>query len=135
MSPPQPEPVRRNVYPAAVVAALVAALGPLATAPDLDRSVTLGALAVALTVFGSVAFGLERGRSIAYSPATHDQVVRTAVLRASAVPGDPAPSPLVEHHCPTHGASCWTHPDLAHCPVCAGETPESGDPELQERPT
>jgi hypothetical protein len=65
----QTEPVRRNLYPAAAVAALTALLGPLAVAPSYTPQVIVGAVLAAVVAFGGVAFGTERARGDVY-PAT-----------------------------------------------------------------
>jgi hypothetical protein len=133
MSPPATEPVRRNLYPAALVAAVAAFLGPLAAAPDVTLQLTLGALVAAVAAFGSVAFGLERARGVAWAPASVDRTVRAVTIAARTPVGEPRASPTVEHVCPEHGTTHWVHPDFAHCPACAGEVPDPEDPLLGER--
>jgi hypothetical protein len=135
MSAPATEPVRRNLYPAAVVAALTAFLGPLAAAPDVTLQLILGALVAAVAAFGSVVFGLERARGFAWAPASVDRTVRAVTIQARAPAGEPSASPTVEHVCPEHGTTHWVHPDFAHCPACAGEVPDPDDPLLRERPS
>jgi CBS-domain-containing membrane protein len=63
------EPVRRNLYPAAVAAALTALLGPLAVAQNYTPQVVLGAILAAVVAFGGVAFGAERARGDVYPAA------------------------------------------------------------------
>jgi disulfide bond formation protein DsbB len=69
MSTSATEPVRRNLYPAAVVAALTALLGPLAVVQDYTPQVIIGAILAAIVAFGGVAFGAERARHNVYPAA------------------------------------------------------------------
>jgi small basic protein len=66
---PVVEPVRRKLYPAAVVAALTALLGPLAVAQDYTPQVIIGAILAAVVAFGSVAFGASQARHDVYPAA------------------------------------------------------------------
>jgi uncharacterized membrane protein len=71
----QTEPVRRNLYPAAAVAALVALFSTLAVAPSVTAQVILGAVAASAGAFGAVAFAAEHARSKVYSPATANEIM------------------------------------------------------------
>lgn len=71
----QTEPVRRNLYPAAFVAALASFCSPLAVAPDITAQVIFGALGLAAGAFGAVAFAAEHARSKVYSPATAGEIM------------------------------------------------------------
>lgn len=71
----QTEPVRRNLYPAAFVAALASFCAPISVASDITVQVVVGALGLAAGAFGAVAFAAEHARSKVYSPASVADVV------------------------------------------------------------
>jgi uncharacterized PurR-regulated membrane protein YhhQ (DUF165 family) len=75
MSAPATEPVRRNLYPAAAVSALVALSSTLAVAAEITLQVGFGAVAAAAGAFGAVAFAAEHARSQVYSPATANEIM------------------------------------------------------------
>lgn len=69
------EPVRRNVYIAAVVVALSTFFGALAVVADVTTQVVFGAVSMSLAQFAVLAFGAERARDKAYGPVTVDSIL------------------------------------------------------------
>lgn len=67
------EPVRRNLYVAAIIVALATILGVLGVADDWTPQVLATAGSLGLGEFALIAFGVERARDKVWSPATADE--------------------------------------------------------------
>jgi hypothetical protein len=72
------EPIRRAVYPAAVVAALATLLGFLGVADRVTWQTVATAASLSLVEFAALAFGAEFARSQAWPSATVDSEVADA---------------------------------------------------------
>ncbi len=73
------EPIRKAVYPAAVVAALATFLGFLGVADVVTWQTIATAASLALAEFGMLAFGVEVARSQAWSSKSVDLAVLDAL--------------------------------------------------------
>jgi len=72
LPPTDQEPIRRNLYVAAAIVALATVLAMLGVADAWTPQVVALSAGAGLTEFAAIAFGIERARDRAWSPASHD---------------------------------------------------------------
>lgn len=78
------EPVRRNLYAAAVIVAVATALGILGAADPWTPQVIAMAVSVGLGELAAIAFGVEHARGKVYGPKTVDGIMDAeAVIQAA----------------------------------------------------
>ncbi len=84
MTEPETEPIRRNLYPAAIVVALATFLGTIAVADPLTLQTVAAAGSLSLTEFSVLAFGIYRARDKAWSPASVNEIIDADAVIAAA---------------------------------------------------
>lgn len=82
------EPVRRNLYIAAVIVALSTFFGALSVVAEVTAQVVFGGLSVGLGQLAVIAFGAELARAKAYGPETVNEILDAEAVIASAERGE-----------------------------------------------
>jgi peptidoglycan/LPS O-acetylase OafA/YrhL len=84
MNTPASEPVRRNVYAAAIVVAAATFFATLGLADPLTWQTVFAALGVGLGQVALLAFGVERARDQAWSPKSVGEIMDAEAVIAQA---------------------------------------------------
>ena len=81
---PETEPIRRNLYPAAAVVALATFLAIIAVADPVTWQSAAAAGSVSLSEFTALAFGINRARDKAWSPASVNEIIDAEAVVSNA---------------------------------------------------
>ena len=81
---PETEPIRRNLYPAAAVVALATFLAMIAVADPVTLQTAAAAGSASLSEFAVLAFGINRARDKAWSPASVGEIIDAEAVISTA---------------------------------------------------